>query len=45
MVSIIIVGAGIGGVTAAYELRDKLRPADHKITVVDEKTSFDFKPE
>ena len=44
MVSIIIVGAGIGGVTAAYELRDKLRPADHKITVVDEKTSFDFTP-
>ena len=44
MASIIIVGAGIGGVTAAYELRDKLRPADHKITVVDEKTSFDFTP-
>ena len=44
MASIIIVGAGIGGVTAAYELRDKLESRDHKITIVDEKTSFDFTP-
>ncbi len=44
MSHILIIGAGIGGVTAAYELRDKLGREAHQITVVDEKTSFDFTP-
>ena len=44
MSNVLIIGAGIGGVTAAYELRDKLECKAHKITVVDEKTSFDFTP-
>ncbi|MCG8383079.1 MAG: NAD(P)/FAD-dependent oxidoreductase [Gammaproteobacteria bacterium] len=44
MSNVLIIGAGIGGVTAAYELRDKLECQAHKITVVDEKTSFDFTP-
>ncbi len=44
MAHIVIVGAGIGGMTAAYELREILNQADHTITVVSDKPEFEFTP-
>jgi len=43
MAHIIILGAGIGGMPTAYELRDKLGPA-HRITVVNAIDYFQFVP-
>jgi sulfide:quinone oxidoreductase len=43
MAHIIIVGAGIGGLPAAYELRDLL-PKEHKITVINSVYYFQFVP-
>ncbi len=43
MARIVIIGAGIGGVPAAYELRDTLGP-EHEITIVGEKSFFQFVP-
>ncbi len=43
MAHIIIMGAGIGGMPAAYEMRDKL-PREHKITVVSAVDYFQFTP-
>ena len=43
MAHIIIVGAGIGGLPAAYELRDLL-PKEHKITVINSVDYFQFVP-
>lgn len=44
MANIVIIGAGIGGMTAAYEMRAELNQADHKITVVGDKPEFEFTP-
>jgi sulfide:quinone oxidoreductase len=43
MAHIVIVGAGIGGMPAAYELRDKLSK-EHKITVINAVDYFQFVP-
>ncbi|NVO04978.1 MAG: NAD(P)/FAD-dependent oxidoreductase [Rhodoferax sp.] len=43
MAHIVIVGAGIGGIPAAYELRELL-PKEHKITVVNAVDYFQFVP-
>ncbi len=43
MAHIVIIGAGIGGMPAAYELREKLPPA-HRITVVNPVDFFQFTP-
>jgi sulfide:quinone oxidoreductase len=43
MAHIIIVGAGIGGLPAAYELRDLLAK-EHKITVINSVDYFQFVP-
>jgi sulfide:quinone oxidoreductase len=43
MTRIIIVGAGLGGMSAAYELRETLGP-DHDIVVVGEGDRFSFTP-
>lgn len=43
MKHIIILGAGTGGMPAAYELKEKLGKA-HKITVVNERPFFQFVP-
>jgi len=43
MAHIVIMGAGIGGMPAAYEMRDML-PAEHKITVVSALDYFQFVP-
>lgn len=43
MAHIVVLGAGIGGMTAAYELREKL-PQEHRVTVVGEGEQFSFTP-
>lgn len=43
MAHIVILGAGIGGMPAAFELREKLA-AEHKITVISKDDYFQFVP-
>ena len=43
MAHILIIGAGIGGMPAAYELRELL-PREHRITVVNPVDHFQFTP-
>ena len=43
MAHIVIVGAGIGGMPAAYEMRELL-PAEHKVTVISALDYFQFVP-
>jgi sulfide:quinone oxidoreductase len=43
MVHVVIVGAGLGGMPAAYELRELL-PREHRITVVNSTDYFQFVP-
>jgi sulfide:quinone oxidoreductase len=43
MAHIVIIGAGIGGMPMAYEMREKLRPAD-KLTVISNAQKFHFVP-
>lgn len=43
MAKIIVVGAGIGGAPAAYELRDTLG-AEHEITIIGARSYFQFVP-
>ena len=43
MAHVIILGAGLGGVIAAYEIKDKLRPED-TITVVNKGSTYHFVP-
>ena len=43
MAHIVIVGAGLGGMPAAYELREML-PKEHRITVVNPLDYFQFTP-
>ncbi len=43
MAHIVILGAGIGGMTMAYEMREQARPQD-KVTVVSNHAFFQFTP-
>jgi sulfide:quinone oxidoreductase len=43
MANIVVLGAGIGGMSVAYELREKLG-ADHTVTVIGEGGLFSFTP-
>jgi len=43
MAHIVVLGAGIGGMSAAYELREKLAK-EHRVTVVGEGEHFSFTP-
>ena len=43
MANIVIMGAGIGGMPAAYEMRDML-PKEHNVTVVSAVDYFQFVP-
>jgi sulfide:quinone oxidoreductase len=43
MAHIIILGAGIGGMSCAYEIREQVRPED-KVTVISESPLFQFVP-
>ena len=44
MAHVVVVGAGIGGMTVAYDLRAKLNKRDHSVTVIGDKPSFEFTP-
>ena len=43
MAHIVIIGAGVGGMPAAYEIRDIL-PSEHKVTVISAVDYFQFTP-
>lgn len=43
MAHIIIVGAGVGGLPCAYEMRETLSK-DHEITIINERDHFQFTP-
>ena len=43
MAHIVIMGAGLGGMPAAYEMRDKV-DKKHKVTVVSDSENFQFVP-
>ena len=43
MAHVVIVGAGIGGMPAAYEMRERL-PAEHTVTVISALDYFQFVP-
>ena len=43
MAHIVILGAGLGGMPAAYEMRDKL-DKKHKVTVISDSENFQFVP-
>jgi sulfide:quinone oxidoreductase len=43
MAHIVIMGAGIGGMPAAYEMREKVGKGD-KVTVISDRDSFQFTP-
>ncbi|MDP2810254.1 MAG: FAD/NAD(P)-binding oxidoreductase [Rhodocyclaceae bacterium] len=43
MTHVVVLGAGIGGLTAAYDMKEKLRPGDI-VTVVTENPYFQFTP-
>ena len=43
MAHIVVIGAGIGGMPAAYELRGKL-PTQHRVTVISAVDYFQFVP-
>lgn len=44
MANIVILGAGLGGVPAAYSLRKRLSKSEHNITVVNSQSYFQFVP-
>ncbi|MDD5404341.1 MAG: FAD/NAD(P)-binding oxidoreductase [Sulfuricella sp.] len=43
MAHIVIMGAGLGGMPMAYEVKEQLRPQD-KVTVISDSDSFQFTP-
>jgi sulfide:quinone oxidoreductase len=43
MAHVVILGAGIGGLNAAYDMKEKLRPQD-SVTVISENPYFQFTP-
>ncbi len=43
MAHIVVLGAGLGGVIAAYEIRDKVRDED-KVTIINENDFYQFVP-
>jgi sulfide:quinone oxidoreductase len=43
MAHVVVIGAGLGGLPTAYELRHHL-PAEHKVTLISDKPKFTFVP-
>ncbi|MBE7380673.1 MAG: FAD-dependent oxidoreductase [Leptolyngbya sp. SIO1E4] len=44
MAQVVVVGAGLGGLPTAYELRHLLPHQDHQITLISDKDQFTFTP-
>jgi len=44
MAHIVIVGGGIGGMTAAYEMREAVSAVEHQVTLIGDKPVFEFTP-
>ena len=44
MAHVVVVGAGIGGMTVAYDLRAELSKKHHQVSVVGDKAVFEFTP-
>lgn len=44
MAQVVVLGAGIGGMTAAYDLRGEPNKQDHTVTVIGDKPAFEFTP-
>jgi sulfide:quinone oxidoreductase len=43
MAHIVVIGLGLGGLPAAYELRHML-PSQHQVTLISERSKFTFVP-
>lgn len=43
MARIVVIGAGLGGLPAAYELRHLL-PRQHQVTLISDRPKFTFVP-
>ncbi len=44
MAHVVVIGAGIGGMTVAYDLRAELNKKQHQVTVISDKDIFEFTP-
>lgn len=44
MAHIVVLGAGTGGMSGAYEIREALKGKEHKITLINEREEFEFVP-
>jgi len=44
MAHVVVIGAGIGGMTVAYDLRAELDKKQHQVTVIGDKDIFEFTP-
>ncbi len=44
MAHVVVIGAGIGGMTVAYDLRAELDKKQHRVTVIGDKDIFEFTP-
>lgn len=44
MAHIVILGAGTGGMSGAYEIREALKDNEHTITLINEREEFQFVP-
>jgi len=44
MAHVVVVGAGLGGLSTAYELRHLLPRKDHQVTLISDKDQFTFTP-
>ena len=44
MAHIVILGAGVGGLPCAYEMKEMLNKKDHQVTVINERDHFQFTP-
>ena len=44
MTHVVVLGAGLGGTIMAYEMRDRLKGKDDKVTVINKGDSYSFVP-
>jgi sulfide:quinone oxidoreductase len=44
MSHIVVIGAGTGGMSGVYEIRDALSKSEHQVTLINEREGFQFVP-